>query len=80
MARLEIEMQGLCAYCNERTDWYAGDGWVFHVVAAHWRCQVCRCATQPHLFLSPVLVKKIAAEQFARHIADDDVIEIEVGA
>lgn len=80
MSKIDIEMQGQCVYCNRRTNWYTSDGWVFHVVASHWRCQECGCATQPHLFLSPVLVKKIEAEQYARHVADDVVIEIEVVA
>jgi hypothetical protein len=78
VSKLEIEMQGDCLYCGKRTDWFPCEGWVFHKIATHWRCQVCHCATQPQLFLPASIMRKLEAEQAVRHIADDLVIEIEV--
>jgi hypothetical protein len=58
--------QGVCLRCAKTTDWSAQDGWVFHVIAKHWRCSVCKCATEPERYLEPRIVDKLKREEASR--------------
>lgn len=76
---MAVEMQGACVRCDKRTSWYPSDGWVFHVQQRHWRCAECRCATQPHLFLPPLVAAAVVFQEARRRAAIDEVFcEIEV--
>lgn len=61
-----IAKSGQCLRCARTTEWTAHEGWVFHTVAKHWRCTVCTCATEPHLFLNHIIVAKIQKEEARR--------------
>lgn len=45
---------------------------MFHMTAKHWRCSVCRCATEPHLYLSPDIVEKLRREEAQRLLDRED--------
>jgi len=70
--RASIEKSGSCLRCSHTTSWEIAEGWVFHTTAKHWRCSVCRCATEPHLYLSPDIVEKLRREEAQRLLDRED--------
>lgn len=64
---MKIEMSGQCLRCAERTTWRVCEGWAFHTYTKHWRCSICNCLTQPHLYVNAGMLAKIERQEAARH-------------
>lgn len=71
----KIEMEGTCLRCDTKTLWTAVEGWAFHTYTKHWRCTICNCVTQPHLYLPVGMVEKIQRFETQRRSV---VLEIEL--
>jgi len=70
--KTQIAKSGRCIRCAKTTEWTAHEGWVFHAIAKHWRCAVCGCAAEPHLFLDFATMQKLRREEAARLLDRED--------